>query len=33
MVVIFDNTTGTAGYTTGQPATLQVDYLRIWTTA
>ena len=33
MVVTFDNTTGTEGYTTGQPSTLRVDYLRIWTAA
>jgi hypothetical protein len=33
MVVIFDNTTGNFGYTTGQPSTLRVAYLRIWTAA
>jgi Glycosyl hydrolases family 16 len=31
MVVTFDSTTGYGGYTTGQPSTLRVDYLRIWT--
>jgi Glycosyl hydrolases family 16 len=33
MVVTFDSTTGTDGYTTGQPSTLTIDYLRIWTAA
>ena len=31
MVVTFDSTTGTGGYTTGQPSTLRIAYLRIWT--
>lgn len=31
MWITFDNTTGTYGYTTGQPSTMLVDYLRIWT--
>jgi len=33
MVILFDTTTGTYGYTTGQPSTLLVDYLRVWTAA
>ena len=33
MRVIFDSTTGAGGYTTGQPSTLAVDYVRIWTAA
>ena len=33
MVAAFDTTTGTGGYTTGQPSTLKVDYLRIWKAA
>jgi hypothetical protein len=31
MVVTFDSTTGSDGYTTGLPSTLFIDYLRIWT--
>jgi len=30
MEVLFDMTTGTAGYTTGQPSTMTVSYLRVW---
>jgi Glycosyl hydrolases family 16 len=33
MLVTFDSTTGQGGYTTGQPSTLRIDYLRIWTAA
>lgn len=33
MRIMFDTTTGTAGYTTGQPSTMAVDYLRVWTIA
>lgn len=33
MRILFDTTTGTAGYTTGQPSTMAVDYLRVWTIA
>jgi hypothetical protein len=31
MWILFDTTTGPYGYTTGQPSTMQVAYLRIWT--
>lgn len=30
MEVLFDMTTGTSGYTTGQPSTMWVSYVRIW---
>jgi hypothetical protein len=30
MRIIFDATTGQAGYTTGQPSTMDIDYLRSW---
>ncbi len=30
MWITFDTTTGTDGYTTGQPSSMYVDYLRIW---
>jgi len=33
MWITFDTTTGTYGDTTGQPSTMLVDYLRIWTAA
>lgn len=31
MRILFDSTAGTSGYTTGEPSTLMVGYLRIWT--
>jgi beta-glucanase (GH16 family) len=31
MQILFDATTGVGGYTTGQPSTMAVDYLRVWT--
>jgi hypothetical protein len=33
MWITFDTTTGSDGYTTGQPSTMYVDYLRIWALA